>query len=275
MPSTRILVVYDPTTDAQPALARAAALAESAAGSDLQLHVYSCIYSNMQKSQANSRGQEELIAAQEDIVKSAVSPLREKGVNVAVEIEWDKDWYQAVVRTADRIEADAVFKSSHKHSATQRLLKPTSDRTLLRQCACPVLLVKRDADQAGQNRTILAAVQFRGEDGVYEKLNQKILDFCHQSLAEDSAKVHFINAYTDLSNRPDKGQLVRACGVPGDQVHIKMGETDDVIVDFARELDASMVVIGNSSRTGLSALINTNTAEKILDKLDCDLLAMP
>jgi universal stress protein E len=275
MPNTRILVVYDPTTEAQPALARAAALAESAADSDVELHVYSCIYSDPRKSEGQSGGKEELIAAQEEIVKNAVSSLGEKGVDVAIEIEWDKDWYQAVVRAADRIKADAVFKSSHKHSATQRLLKPTSDRTLLRQCACPVLLVKRDAEVVGQNRIILAAVQFRGEDGAYEKLNQKILDFCHRSLATDAAKVHFINAYTDLSNRPDKGQLVRACGVPGDQVHVKMGETDDIIVDFARELDASMVVIGNSSRTGLSALINTNTAEKILDKLDCDLLAMP
>ena len=275
MPSSRILVVYDPTTSVQSALARAAALAESSRGTDVELHVYSCIYSKLPKSEEKAAQKAELIASQEEIVKNAVSPLIDKGIRVTVEVEWDKDWYQAVVRVADRIEADAVFKSSHKHSASQRLLKPTSDRTLLRQCSCPVLLVKSGKEADSSDRTILAAVQFRGEPGAYEALNRKILDFSQRLLATDSVKVHFINAYTDLSHRPDKGQLVRACGVPGEQVHIKMGETDDVIVDFARELDADMVVIGNSARTGLSALINTNTAEKILDKLDCNLLAMP
>jgi universal stress protein E len=87
--------------------------------------------------------------------------------------------------------------------------------------------------------------------------------------------VHFINAYTQLSDRPDKGELVRACGVPSEQVHIEVGETDEVIINSARKLGANMVVIGNSHRTGLAALIYTNTAEKILDKLDCNLLALP
>ncbi len=275
MSRSRILVVYDPTTSVQSALSRAAALAESTGGADIELHVYSCIYSTIPKSEDQAAQKAKLIAAQEEIVKNAVAPLVEKGVKVTVEVEWDKDWYQAVVRAADRIEADSVFKSSHKHSASQRLLRPTSDRTLLRQCACPVLLVKSGTTSNSANRTILAAVQFRGEPGAYDELNRKILDFSQRLLATDSVKVHFINAYKDLSDRPDKGQLIRACGVPSDQVHIKMGETDEVIVDFAHELGADMVVIGNSARTGLSAIINTNTAEKILDKLDCNLLAMP
>ena len=54
-----------------------------------------------------------------------------------------------------------------------------------------------------------------------------------------------------------------------------MGETDDVIIDVARELDAYIVVIGNSARTGLAAVINPNTAGRVLDKLVCDLLALP
>ena len=54
-----------------------------------------------------------------------------------------------------------------------------------------------------------------------------------------------------------------------------MGDPDKVIVEVAKSLDANLVVIGNSARSGLSALVNTNTAEKILDELDCDLLALP
>jgi len=275
MPSACILVVYDPTTDNQPALARAAALAQSAKGSDIKLHVYSCIHARIPKAEKRSARKAELIAAQKEIVKDAVAELVAKGLQVTTEVEWDKDWYQSVVRAADRIGADGVFKSAHKRSASQRLLQTTPDRTLLRECSCPVLLVKPEAEAAGPVRIILAAVQFRGERAAYDELNQKILDFIRRLAAADTVKVHFINAYTELSDRPDKGQLVRACGVPSDQVHIRMGESDEVIVEAARELGANLVVIGNSARTGLAAVINTNTAEKIVDKLDCNLLAMP
>jgi universal stress protein E len=36
-----------------------------------------------------------------------------------------------------------------------------------------------------------------------------------------------------------------------------------------------MVVVGNSARSGLSAMVNGNTVEKVLDKLECDVLSMP
>jgi len=274
MASMCILVVFDPTSDAQPALERAAALAKNARSAEVKLHVYSCIYTKIPKSEGKAV-RKKLLAAQKEIVTNAVSGLVGEGIPVNIEVEWGKDWYKAVVRTADRVEADAVFKSTHKHSPSQRLLKKTSDRTLLRQCECPVLLVKSDARAEGSQRVLLAAVHFRGEAGAYANLNKRIMDFAKLFFTSETAQVHFVNAYTGLSDRPDKGQLVRACGVPSDQVHIRVGETDDVIIDTARELDAYMVVIGNSARTGLAALINTNTAERVLDKLDCHLLALP
>jgi universal stress protein E len=76
-------------------------------------------------------------------------------------------------------------------------------------------------------------------------------------------------------DRPDKGALVRACGVPAENIHIKMGEPDEVIIETAKTLGVNLVVIGNSARSSLSGPINTNTEEKTLDELDCDLLAPP
>lgn len=275
MSSTCIFVVYDPTTDTQPALARAAALARSVESTDVKIHVYSCIYSKIPKSAEKAARKAELLAAQQKIVEGAVSSLVDQGTRVSVEVEWGKHWYQGVVQAAARMEADAVFKSTHKHSASQRLLRKTSDHTLLRQCACPVFLARSDADETGSARVILAAVEFRQEAGAYAELNKKIVEFATRLLAADTVKVHFINAYTEISDRPDKGQLVRACGVPSDQAHIRMGETDEVIVETARELGANLVVIGNTARSGLAAKISNSTAEKILDKLDCNLLALP
>lgn len=265
-----ILAVYDPTTDAQPALQRAARLAE---GGKLKLYAYSCIYKELGKSAKESGEQEKLISAQQEILNKAVAPFIARGVDVTTEVEWDEDWYEAVVAASDRIDASVVLKASHKHSATQRLLKKTSDRALLRQCDCPVFLVKTEL--TNDARKILAAIHFLGESESYEQLNKNIIEFSSQFLHAENVELHFINAHKDMSDRPDRGALVRACGVASDRVHIKMGEPDKVIVETAKELGINLVVIGNSARSGLSALINTNTAEKILDELNCDLLALP
>jgi universal stress protein E len=213
MTGIRILVVYDPTATAQPALARAAALAESAADSSeaqFKLHVYACIYTKIPKSKQKAAQKKALLAAQKDIIRSDVSALVAKGIQVDIEVDWGKDWYQAVVRAADRIGADNVFKSSYKQSPSQRLLKPSSDRTLLRQCDCPVFLVKSEDDMSSSQRIILAAVQFRGEVGAYEELNKKILSFCQRLYSSEAVKVHFINACRRSSRRLSSTK--RGCG---------------------------------------------------------------
>ena len=270
MDVNKILVVYDPTTSVQPALERAASIAEREGST---LHVYSCIYAEFPSPGEQSVGSETLVSGQKEILARTVVPLIEKGIAVTTEVEWNKDWYQAVVHASERNEVGCVLKSSHKHSATQRLLRKTSDRTLLRQCDCPVLLVKAEVN-SGVSK-VLVAIDARGEDDSYKQLNETILNFCQRYLNIEGAELHFVNAYDKLEDRPDRGSLIRAFGVSADNVHIKQGKPGKVIVECARELGAKLLVIGNSGRSGLSELINTNTAEKVLDELECDLLALP
>ncbi len=270
MQVSKILVVYDPTSDYQPALERAALIAGHEGSA---IHLLSCIYNDLDGAADKANEIENLIALQQKILDEAIEHLVEQGLQVSTAIEWNKDWYQAVVEASKNSGIEAVIKASHKHSATQRLFKKTSDWTLIRQCDCPVLLVKDRPTDEG--RKVLAAVDLRGEKDHYEEINANILDFCRRYVGTENAELHFVNAHKDLSSRPDKGSMKRACGVASENVHIKMGEPGKVIVKTANELGANLVVIGNSARSGLSAAVNNNTAEKILDELACDLLAIP
>lgn len=267
---TNLFVVYDPTQTEQPALERAAAIAKETSAS---LHLYACIYSDLDDATDGEQEQLRLVSRQKDTLNQAVILLRGCGVNVTTEVEWDKDWYQAVVTSSAHNEADVVFKSSYHHSSQQRVLKKTSDWTLIRECHCPVLLVKQ-GDQRDMNK-VLAAIDIREGKATYKQLNENILGFSKKLLDSRNAEVHFINAFKDLKSTPDRSALVRSCGVDSERVHIRMGEPDQVIIESARELEAGLVVVGNSARSGLSAVINGNTVEKVLDRLDCDVLCMP
>ena len=270
MEFSKFFVVYDPTREEQPALARAALIA-SETGS--KVHVFASIYSEIARTTETSKEIKGLIEHQKNVLDKAIVPLIEKGLAVSTEVEWDKDWYQAVVRASIRKGADVVFKSSYRHTSSQRIFNRTSDWTLIRECLCPVMLVKNDTDT--DSRRVLAAIDICSEKEAYEDLNRRIIEFSQRVMDNDHAEVHFINAHRDLASSPDRNALTRNCGVDSDQIHIRMGEPEDVIVENARLMKAGLVIVGNSARSGLSALVNGNTVEKIVDRLECDILSMP
>ncbi len=265
-----LFVVYDPTQEEQPALARAASIARETSAS---VHVFSCIFSDVTKSADQAADIKRLIAQQQDVLEMAVAPLSAEGIAVSTEVEWDKDWYQAVVRSCTRRGADMVLKSSHKHSSSKRLLSRTSDWILIRQCLCPVLLVK--GRKPREIPRVLAAIDIRAKRASYERLNQRVISVAKEILDCQHMEVHVVNAFTDFKGIPDRQELIRVSGVESKRIYIQAGDPEKVIVARAKKLDVSLVVVGNSARSGLSAAVHGNTVEKMLDKLRCDVLAMP
>lgn len=270
MEFANFFVIYDPTRERQSALERAV---EIAGETEINLHVFACVYADIPRSTEKSSEVRTLIDRQREKLQTAVSPLLEKGIKVTTEVEWDKDWCQAAVRASIACGADVVLKSSTPHTASQRAFNRTSDWTLIRECLCPVMLIKQDADRS--SRKVVAAIDIREGSETYAHLNERIINFSRRVMDNQHAEVHFINAHQELSAAPDRNALIRNCGVDSDKIHIRMGEPEDVIVDNARALNASLVIVGNAARSGISAVLNGNTVEKIVDRVACDVLSMP
>jgi universal stress protein E len=270
MEKTNILVVYDPTQEAQPALERAVSIA---AATPCNLHVFCCIHADIPKNADKATTVRQQLDEQRAVIEQAVTGLEPGGTELTIGLEWDKDWYQAVVRTSISKNADVVLKSTYRHSVGKRILNRSSDWTLIRECLCPVLLDREDSD--GEVQKILAAIDIRAKSDAYQRINQNIIDFSHRLLDQGNAEVHFINAFRDLKEVPDRNELVQACGIEGDRIHLRMGEPDEVIVQSAEEMNANLVVVGNSARSGLAAVMRGNTVERVLDRLACDVLSLP
>jgi universal stress protein E len=266
MTAKKLLVVFDPTRDEQPALDRASAIAGDR---EVSVHLFASIYGDIDPALNQSDEIAARVEAQKERLKNASAQL----TDVHVEVEWSPDWYKSVVRATKRKPPDAVLKSSFVHSDRQRRKCRSSDWTLVRECECPVLLVKLDG--GSNKRVVLAGVDMQSPKKSYQALNQRIVSFCRELLDVDSAEVHFVNAFRDARLAPDREALMAATGVDADHVHLHMGDSGEVILQKAKSLDANLVVLGHSSRTGLSAALAGNTVERVLDKLECDLLSIP
>jgi universal stress protein E len=267
---SNLFVVYDPIREDQPALERAA---DIAADTGASLHVFACIYMDTDAAADKSKEIKGLLAQQQATLDLALAPIRKRGITVSMELEWDKSWCQAVVRASIKMGADMVLKSSFKHSASKRILNRTSDFTLMRECLCPVLLVKDSTVR--ETPKVLAAIDICAKKESYERLNKNVIDFSKLFVGKNGTEVHYINAFQDFKGVPNRQELIENWGIESDRIHIKLGDPDKVIVRQANKLGVGLVVVGNSARSGLPAAIIGNTVEKVLDKLDCDVLAMP
>ena len=58
------------------------------------------------------------------------------------------------------------------------------------------------------------------------------------------------------------------------QVHLVKGEPRNVIPDQVKTLQGDLLVLGSITRTGIPGLLMSNTAEAVLNKVDCSVMTV-
>lgn len=232
--------------------------------------------------------------AQRERLEHIARRLRRTGLRVAVSVEWDYPAYEAIVREACRIGAGLIVAEQHPGRHLAAGLLHLNDWELLRRSPMPVLLVKEARPY--RQPPVLAAVD---PDHAYEKpvrLNQQILRLGGTVARALRGALHAGYAYVPLpltafsggalsdkavvgletrSARDARAKLqrtVRAAGVPRSRQHILGRHPIDAITELARSTRSAIVVMGAISRSGLKRLLVGNTAERVLDRLGCDVL---
>ncbi|GAA5187954.1 universal stress protein UspE [Ferrimonas gelatinilytica] len=292
-----ILVAVDPNHDAQPAIERAAYLAQQSQGNlVLSLSVFDFSYemTSMLSSDDRENLRASLVNQRKAWLEELAQPVREKGQKVDTHVTWHNRPYESIIEQALRIEADLIVKSTHHHDKLKSVIFTPTDWHLLRKSPIPVLLVKdHDWPEAGK---ILVAVNVAAEDDDHQALNNKVVTQALKLANAVKAEVHLVNGYPgtpvniaielpdfdahayneSLKSHHEKrlAEMAKHHGINEQNCHVLEGLPEDVIPDLAEQLDAELVVIGTIGRTGLSAALIGNTAEHVIDQLQCDLLAL-
>lgn len=284
MPYKNLFVVIDPTSSAQPALERAAQIAATTKG---RITAFSAVHKPVEEmSEASSRrdGKRTFLKNWEDQVKQMIAPYKERGLKVRIDTYWTADWYAAVSRAAMRADADLVIKSTFRHGKVQRLIHSTSDFTIMRHSPSPVLLV-RDAKQF-TGKVILAALDLESTDEGHIGLNNAVIKHARNIAADTGLPLHVIAA---TSRKPDFSHvlagvdpqpagevatLAHAFGVEPANFHVVRGSAKNVITHQSVELNADMLVLGVSARSGVEGVMIGTTARKVLDNVFCDVLTV-
>ncbi|MGS0536404.1 universal stress protein [Pseudoalteromonas sp. SaAl2] len=306
--SNVLYVMNEPMDKPSPSLLRAISLAKN---SQADLTLLLVIPSLPLSSALNKIGIESpeietltLTKANENL-RSLIASL-DNDVNIKAEVKVGKRYLESI-RSVLSNSFDILLKEVDKLSWFDRLIT-SDDMHLLRNCPCPVWLMKQD--EKLNYKQILAAVDFDSidESNCNLELNNTILELaCAISLAEFST-THVVNVY-DAPNAgfislwvedPDKvekelyefehrhsqhkmEQLLeklrhtlgqKSYNFLSLRSHIIKGTAEEELPKAAQAVDADLVVMGTISRTGVAGLVIGNTAETILNQLDSSILAV-
>jgi universal stress protein E len=300
----RILAVVDPTADSQPALAKAARLA---AASNAALELFVCDY---EPALANPRFfasdplralRDEFLARHKSTLERRATDLRGQGLTVTTEVRWDKPVYQGIVAHARESAPDLVVKDTHFHGSIRRTVLTNTDWNLIRSCPVPLLLAK-----AGEWRTpprIMAAVDPGHEDDPHAALDHELLRLGSVLAQRLAGELHVVHAFFPAeliasatgmapASAIDGGTIAelleqergrvrealaafgRRYAIPPGHFKFMQGSAVEVLCDVAAELPADIVVLGAIARGRLREKLIGSTAERVLDRMPCDILVV-
>ncbi|WP_448556597.1 universal stress protein UspE [Thalassotalea montiporae] len=293
----KILVVVDPTTEEQKALSRAIELADKTQGkitAFLSIFDFSYEMTTMLSSDERESMRQIVINDRMLWIDERIKELGASEKDIDIKVIWHNRPFEAVIDQVLEHGYDVVIKGTHEHDKLKSVIFTPTDWHLLRKCPCPLLLVKDHSWPANGN--IIAAVNVGSDEGEHQSLNSIITEEAKHLADLISANVHLVNSFpgtpvniaieipefdasqyndTMLQHHQQSMQThAEKYGIDTANTYIKEGLPEDVIDELSQELDAELVILGTIGRTGLSAALIGNTAEHVIDRLNCDVLAL-
>ena len=264
-----IFVVLDPTTDKQPALDRAVRIAKI---THANIHAYLCVYSGLETDSPDELRRVE-ISRYELWLEKVLERVQEHGIDISSQIDWDRDWRNALCQAARKANSDLIIKPSYGRSAAKRIMRTSSDLALFRSATCPILFVTSEVSNDTQK--VLMTIDAYRKDKAYKRIFDAVIAYGKAAAASyDNGELHVVYAYSGSREFVHITDLAKRTGVETSRVHVAGGEPEEIIVEVAKEIDAELIVMGVSTKSTLTNRVFGYTTEYCLNNIDNDILVV-
>ena len=285
----RILVDLDATAAAHPAVDRALELARRCGGRvklvdvmSVPANARSYLSGEAERMVAGARG--------ERLAKLAASVT---DVPVEHELLTGRP-AQAIIAEAVKGDFDLVVRSHARDLAAEPRKLGAIDMQLFRSCPSTVWAVGpgaqrpptkvvaaihanpgEDEEQQLNARIIAAAAEMAPAGGliVFQAWEAFAADMLRSRYSEDEFR-GYVKAAADAA-RADMDGLLKTVDLPqGSRIELREGTPEEVLPAYVVSEGIDLVVMGTIARTGIAGLIMGNTAERLLQRLTCSVMAV-
>jgi len=288
-PFTRILVDIDGTAAAHPAFDRAIELARQCGARVKLVDVMSVPVSA--RSYLPGHAERLLAEARREHLEALAASV--KDVPLEVEVLTGRP-AQAIIAETVAGGFDLVVRSHARDLAAKPRALGAIDMQLFRACPCTVWAVGPGARQAPSR--IVAAIDANPHEAEEQQLNARIVGTAAQmaqagqlivfqawnAFAADMLRTRYSEeefaAYVKAAQDSARGNVddfLRTVPLPANaRVELREGTPEDVLPAFVVSDGVDLVVMGTVARTGIAGLIMGNTAERLLQRLTCSVMAV-
>jgi universal stress protein E len=296
-PFQNILVVIDSAESEQPVLNRAV---DYALKHQSQLTIADAVpefgWAGKLVLSGEAEHLPELLAREKsERLRKLVSPIRRRGLRVKHHVLMGRSSLE-ITKQVLRQKHDLVMKSAKGRHSRQSGFLGTTARGLLRNCPCTVWLLK--PEHQGPFQRAVAAVDARPGDLDHSELNTRILQVATGYCLDEAIPLDVVSAcgivggdylgnyaLTDeyrgvlASIRTETQQNLNSLmshyrSVLPDRVHLLPREASEEIPPFLIRNHADLLVLGTVARRGISGFFLGNTAEIVLGKVECSVMAI-
>lgn len=237
-------------------------------------------------------------AVAETDVYALATPIRKQGIDVTTKVLSGRTSF-SIIHEVTRSGHDLVVRvSKGAHSGRTGFFGTTSMR-LLRKCPCAVWLVRPEAES--RFGRVLAAIDPAPNDIIRDVMNNTVMDLATSVVKYEQGEMHVVHAWELfgehlMKSRYKPGELAEAkrnaeakvaaaldrslspyeLTHDNERVHLVCDELGPghAISKLANREQIDLIVMGTIARTGLTGALLGNTAEKVLDRIECSVLAI-
>jgi nucleotide-binding universal stress UspA family protein len=286
---TRILVDIDATAGTHPAFDRAIELARQCGARVKLVDVVTVPAS----ARPYLPGDAERMLAETRRANLALLASRVQGLPIDVDVLSGRP-AQAIIAEVVAGGFDLVVRSHARDLAAQPRALGAIDMQLFRACPCTVWAVGPGAQRAPKK--IVAAVNPNPHEAEEQRLNARIVDIARlmagagdlilfqawHAFGADMLRSRYspeeMADYIGAAQGAAKTALddfVRTIQLPGTaRVELREGTPEDTLPAFVVSEGIDLVVMGTVARTGITGMIMGNTAERLLQRLTCSVMAV-
>ncbi len=238
---------------------------------------------------------EAIVTKRQERMDGVVDRIKAAGIkHVEAKLRWGSELYE-VIREVAEDNYELVIMTVRPRRGVVRGVQDCLCTGLCCQCPSSVLVMKNHSKLP--LKRILVALEVENGTVRSDSLNTKILRTAGWVAAAYGSKLHVM--YT-LSPSEIKGAEARRASVDWDSyveelrseiqqicnsvlgesgqsltaehIHLLRGSSRAVIPQFVQQQSMSLVLMGTRVRNGRTGLLKGNTAEKIMDEVDCGVL---
>jgi len=231
------------------------------------------------------------LSSRRESLRRLTERAREQGIEVETALVAGTPFLE-ITRRVQLFRHDLVITDGGRGEDAASLVDSTTMH-LMRKCPCAIW-VARPTSSTGYKR-ILAAVDPDPTDAERNSLNSTIMELAVSLAKLEASELHVVHAWEQFGLPVDSSvdvwvkwqetaraevnrrfcELLSEHPVGSDpQVHLVGGRPAPSISRLAREEQIDLLVMGTVCRTGIRGFFIGNTAEGVLQRVDCSLLTV-